>query len=300
MLLVDSREYIHSNCYQKQLKATLELHYDVRMVSLRDIRWLPWTNGGRYDLVLSVLKLRTLDMHLERIASYLAGRRLYIYEQDPWQAFMDSSPYRGAYQRIAARLDVAAFLLTSSWWRSYVTELGLPAKFVRMGMLPVYCDPGPDWDAREIRLGFQGTLHPHRKDFYAAVELKGLRTEVLPPTAYDDYLKNLHRMRFFIHTEDAPWTVDGRAIPRNALWIKETEVAARGTFAIRDHEEESAAYGIAELPTVRTFKNLEEIPDIVAGIESLSPSVRRDMMVSSAETMRRRDDWMTVVRALEP
>jgi len=41
------------------------------------------------------------------------------------------------------------------------------------------------------------------------------------------------------------------------------------------------------------------VGDIVAWIEAMDPQERRDRMVASAETMRRRDDWMTVVRAIE-
>jgi hypothetical protein len=106
-------------------------------------------------------------------------------------------------------------------------------------------------------------------------------------------------MRIYVHTEDAPWCVDGRMLRRNALWIKETEVAARGTFVVRDAEEESEAYDIAELPTVVPFPSREAVAEIVAWIEAMNPRERRDRMVASAETMRRRDDWMTVVQAIE-
>ena len=149
-------------------------------------------------------------------------------------------------------------------------------------------------------LGFQGTLHPHRRAFYARLEQIGFKVEVLASAPYKSYLENLHRMRIYLHTEDAPWTVDGQVIPRNALWIKETEVAARGTFAIRDHEHEAEAYGIAELPTVIPYRRVEDIPEIVAQIEAMPSLERRERMVAAAETMRRRDDWASVVRAMEP
>jgi hypothetical protein len=252
-----------------------------------------------YDRVLSVLRLRTLVRMAGSLARLLGDRALYVYDQDVWQAFMDDSPYKGAYRQLAEQLSIAAFLVTSRWWHDFVVARGLPAKFVRMGMLPEYCDAGPAWEDRPIRLGFQGRLHPHRRAFYAQLAKAGLEVETLPPAPYAAYLENLHRMRIYIHTEDVPWCVDGRMLRRNALWIKETEVAARGTFVLRDAEEESEAYGISELPTIMPFPSREAVPDIVARIEAMDPQERRDRMVASAETMRRRDDWMTVARAIE-
>jgi len=299
LLLVDDRSYIRSNCYQHQLATTLARYYRVRMLSTWELQFAPLVRVGAYDRVLSVLRLRTLVRVADQLARLLGERPLYVYEQDVWQAFMDDSPYKDAYGQLAKQLNVAAFLVTSGWWRRFVAERGLPARFVRMGMLPEYCDAGPAWEARPIRLGFQGTLHLHRQAFYRELARRGLEVEVLSPGPYEAYLRNLHRMRIYVHTEDAPWCVDGRMLRRNALWIKETEIAARGTFVIRDAEEESDAYGIAELPTVMPFSSPEAVGEIVARIEAMDPRERRERMVASAETMRRRDDWMTVVRAME-
>ncbi len=300
LLLVDDRKYIRSNCYQHQLAATLERNFEVTMIAARELKLLPWLPLTRYHRILSVLRLRTLDAILPRMARLLRGRPLYIYEQDVWQAFMDDSPWRGAYARIANTLNVASFLVTSRWWSRFVEDRGLPVKFVRMGMLPEMCDPGPDWNDRNVRLGFQGTLHPHRRDFYAELEHLGIRVEIFGSAPYARYLERLQCMRIYIHTERAPWMIENTLTPRNALWIKETEVAARGTFVMRDHVDESEAYTISELPTVRTFRDVSEVPGLVAEIEAMDPKERRDRMIVSAETMRRRNDWMTVVNALEP
>ncbi len=299
LLLVDSRRYIRSNCYQRQLAATLQRNFTVTMVSARELRLLPYLPLKRYDCILSVLRLRTLVAILPALKRLLRGRSLHIYEQDVWQAFMDESPWRGAYQTIAAELKVEQFLVTSQWWSEIVSAHGLPVQFVRMGMLPELCSAGPEWDERSIRLGFQGTLHPHRREFYEELGRLGVEVEVLASTPYEQYLENLQEMRIYVHTEASPWLVDGKLTPRNALWIKETEVAARGTFVMRDHEDESEAYAISELPTVYTFRDVTEVPKLIAEIEGMDPVERRNRMVASAENMRQRDDWMTVVRALE-
>ncbi|MFA4994048.1 MAG: hypothetical protein WC521_01945 [Bdellovibrionales bacterium] len=299
LMLVDDRRYIRANCYQRQLAEVLESEYDVRMISLREIKYLPWANPKKYDRVLSVLRLRTLNDNLDVVARFLKDTRLHIYEQDIWYSYMDDSPWKGAYGRIHSRLNVASFLVTTKWWTDFAAQRGIPAQFVRMGMLPRYCEMGPAWEDRPIPLGFQGTVHPHRKAFYDALEGMGFPVDVLKSVPYEGYLENLHKMRIYIHTEEAPWRVNGQIIPRNALWIKDTEVAARGTFAIRDYEEESKAYGISELPTIYTYRKVSDIPSMIDEINHMSPKARAERMRASVETMRKRNDWMTVVRAIE-
>lgn len=299
LLLVDSRSYIESNCYQSQLAEVLKENYRVTMISLKEIKYLPWARPKSYDKVLSVLKLRTLDDNLDVIARFLRDAPLYIYEQDVWQAYMDDSPWRGAYSRILKKINVVTFMLTTRWWTDFVIARGIPATFVRMGMLQRYCEAGPEWEKRHHKLAFQGTLHPHRKKFYDELTTYGLNVEFLKSRPYDQFLEALHDMQIYIHTEDAPWCVDGKIIPRNALWIKDTEAAARGAFAIRDHEDEAYAYGINELPTIFTYKNVSEVPDIIARIQNMDPDERNQRMQESAKVMRERNDWMTVIDAME-
>jgi len=299
LMLVDARAYIKGNCYQSQLAETLAEHFDVRMITLKEIKYLPWANPKSYDKVLSVLKQRTLDDNLDIVARYLKDTPLYIYEQDVWQAYMDSSPWKGAYDRILKKLNVVTFMLTTQWWTEYVIKRNIPATFVKMGMLPRFCDAGPKWEDRHLNLAFQGTLHPHRKKFFDELAGLGLQVEFIKSRPYGEFLKALHDMRIYIHTEDDPWTVDGQILPRNALWIKDTEAAARGTFAIRDHEDEAYFYGIKELPTIFTFKSVSEVPDIIAHINHLNPDDRNQMMKNSADKMRERNDWITVVNAIE-
>jgi hypothetical protein len=299
LMLVDARSYIRDNCYQGQLAEVLKENYHVTMISLKEIKYLPWANPKSYDKVLSVLKQRTLDDNLEYISKFLKDTPLYIYEQDVWQAYMDDSPWKGAYDRILKKLNVVTFMLTTKWWMEFVTARGVPATFVKMGMLQRYCDAGKKWEERAHKIAFQGTLHPHRKKFFDELAKLGVQVEFLKSRPYSDFLETLHDIQIYIHTEDAPWCVDGKVIPRNALWIKDTEAAARGAFAIRDHEDEAYAYGISELPTIFTYRAVSEVPDIILRIENMNPVERNQRMQESARVMRERNDWMTVVRAME-
>ncbi len=299
LLFADSKKYIKTNCYQSQLLKTLERNYRLRIVSADEISNGIMQRGFQTDLALSVLRMRTLVALAPKLGAALRERPLWVYEQDPWQSFMDDSPYKGAYHYIASHIRVDAFLNTSLWWANHVRASGLPSVFVRMGMLPEYCKLGKKWGKRSVDLGFQGTLHPHRERFFDQLAIYGLPVTVLPSSPYHRYLKTLQEIRIYIHTEDAPWVVDGKVVPRNALWIKDTEAAARGCFSIRDYEDESAAYAAEDIPTIFTYRNVAEVPAMVERIMSMSPDERDGRMAEAVELMRMRNDWKTVVDAIE-
>ena len=299
LFLVDSVDYIRENCYQHQLLETLQTEFDVSMCPLREIRWNPFLNVAKYGLVLSALKQRILARHLDAVSRLMKGRPLAIYDQDPWQAYIDDSPTRGCYVEFQKKLNISALMMTSKWWADFCAGRDLPTRFVRMGILPRYCDPGPAWADRTIALGFQGTLHPHRKAFFNELAGMGLQVTVFGSGGYDAYLETLHKIRIYIHTEDAPWLVEGRMIPRNSLWIKDVEVAARGCFAIRNWDEDCAAYNIDEVPTISAFHKLADALQLVESIQFMSVDERQAMIKKAVATVKRRDDWRTVVNVLK-
>ncbi|MGE4338875.1 MAG: hypothetical protein AB7E55_23310 [Pigmentiphaga sp.] len=299
IVLVDSPRYIRSNCYQSQLMATLKSFYRVEMISADRIAHRKEIAPRDGEKILSVLRLRTLQRLLPELGYLLGDIPIWVYEQDPWHAFMDESPHRGAYRQTAETLNVVSYLNTSLWWSEYIRGQGLPSVFVRMGMLPEFCDVGKVWEKRSIAIGFQGTIHPHRRKFFGALAAMGVSVTVLESASYKRYLKRLHDIQIYVHTENDPWVLQGVPTPRNALWIKDTEVAARGCFAIRNHEDEAEAYDISELPTIFTFREVAEVPDIIERIQSMPSAERAERMRTSVERMRQRNDWMTVVDAIE-
>ena len=299
LLLVDSDAYIRENCYQHQLYETLQKVFSVTSISIRQMRWNPLINVDAFDIILSVLKQRTIYKYVDNIRCFLKGRPVYIYDQDPWQALIDGSPTKGCYKEFQNKFNLKTLLLTSQWWTNFCTAQGFPSRFVRMGMLPKYCEVGPAWNARPIHLGFQGTIHAHRKKFFDDLASMNLKVTVLPSAPYKVYLSALHTMQIYIHTENAPWMVEGTLTPRNALWIKDIEVTARGCFAIRDWDEDWGAYNIAELPSILTFRDITQIPELIESINSLSDNERRQLIHATVETIRNRDDWKTIIQALD-
>jgi hypothetical protein len=299
LYLVDSVDYVKKNCYQSQLLITLDRHYKIRLLSLDQINSGKIPSLEQFNVILSVLKLRTLDKVTSLLQDQLDGAPVWIYEQDPWEAFIDDSPYKGAYTNIVSMLNVKSFLNTSYWWSEYIKSKGMPSRFVRMGMLPELCEIGKPWEKRSIKLAFQGTLHPHRKSFFDRLKNMGLDVTFIPSSSYKSFLKSLHNIGIYIHTEQSPWVVDGAALNRNALWIKDTEAAARGCFAIRDYEDESNFYNIQELPTIFTFKSINDVPEIVNEIFCMPDYEKNRRMKISVDNMKKRNDWMTVVDAIE-
>lgn len=298
LVIADGRRYVRNNCYLQQLYRTLRRAFDVKLITASAVGRAKTLHLERYDHVLSILRLRSLDRMLGVLAPLVAHRPIYVYEQDPWESFADDGHCAGAYERIANVLDVKAFLNTSCWWSGLVSARGLPSRFVRMGMLPELCEAGPQWRDRPVRLGFQGALHPHRRAFFSELGAMGHPVSVFPSASYRQYLRSLHNIRVYIHTENAPWVIDGKLTPRNALWIKDTEAAARGCFSIRDHEDEAFAYGIDEIPTIYTFRDVGDVPDILSEIEHLSEDEKNRRMNQAVENLRRREDWQTVVNAI--
>ena len=76
-------------------------------------------------------------------------------------------------------------------------------------------------------------------------------------------------------------------------------VAGRGCFVLRNADLAMDGYGIAELPTVFAFENEDEIPALLETIRALPPAEKQRRMVATVERLRERDDWNSVVAALD-
>lgn len=259
--LVDSLEYVSKNCWQHQLVEALQENCQLDLFALNRHRF----NPDAYDVILSTLKLRTLVNQRFSVKELIKDRQILVYDQDPWENFIDTASYRGAYGQITKELNVASFLTTSQHWVDRVLASGFPSDLIRMWMLPRYCDEGVTWSDRPIKVGFKGTLHPYRQRYFTQLRELGVDVTVLPPGNYDEWLKDLSNMQFFIHFEDDnPWSIDGKQIVKNCCWAKEIEIASRGCFTIREAEPESSAYFIDQIPSVLTYTNLSEIPSLIA------------------------------------
>jgi hypothetical protein len=295
--LIDSLDYVKNNCWQHQIIESLSQQCELQLVELKSMGGVDFSSA---DAILSTLKLRTIDREATRIKSIIGSLPIFVYDQDPWEAFVDGASFHGAYQKISKHLNVKSFLNTSDSWVEYVKSRGFPSKLVRMWVLPRYCDEGIEWSQRPIDVGFMGTLHQYRKNFFDQLRVDfGIKVQVSPPGDYQAWLDSLSKTKFFIHNEDDKnWSINGEPIERNnCCWAKEIEVAARGCFVLRKWDPECQTYYSDKIPTILTFNDLKEIPKLINKIED-------DLSVSSlaskqgVDFIRSRPAWQDLYQEL--
>lgn len=291
--IVDSLEYIRDNCWQHQLYERLHSQCDEHVVLTR--AQLGSLELPDNDVLLSTLKLRTAVSVLPSLN--LRDRRIFVYDQDPWEALTDQAGFPGAYQSLASQLNVT-FINTSKWWSDYVNSLGIRSIFTRMWVKPEYCSEGIPWSSRPIQVGFKGTVHPHRRKAIQELETLGVRVTVLPPSDYSGFLCDLSKMQFFFHEElGERWTINGDYIIKNCGWAKEIEIASQGCFALRRAEPEMHAYGYPELRSIVPYSDVKEVPELIkAYVESPNTDqVSRD----SVKYVRDHSGWFELKTLLQ-
>lgn len=303
--LVDSIEYAETNCFQHQLTKALREIPGVRTASLHELGLIP---GEDYDVVVSCLKQRTLCRFLEAIEASIGDKPIVVYDQDPWEAFRDGSPYKGTYERAAAKLNLKSIAVTTQIWADRLFCDNLPSRFVNMWVKPEYCDRGPTYEDRSVKLGFIGALHPYRRELFDALDDINVQVNVQTGgLSYAQYLQQLNNIRIYVHREEAAVDIDGTIGAmdlRDALWIKDVEAAARGCFSIRNAGAGYLSY-MEGMPKdskgerlVRLFKRVEDIPGIIEGIENMDPSERQSLIDRTVEYIREANKWQETARTL--
>lgn len=302
--LVDSIEYANSNCFQHQLTRALQHQPNIRTVSLDAVASLPYT----FDRVACCLKQRTLHKHAEGLSRWLGRVPVICYDQDPWEAFREGSPYKGTYENVMKHLNVEAFAVTTQLWAGFLTHRSIPSTFVSMWVMPEYCDKGPTYEDRPVKLGFIGTLHPYRQALVDELESKhGLLVNVQSGNTlpYPQYLKALQNIQVFIHGEDFPMVVDQGAMNlSDGLWIKDIEAASQGCFSIRNHGAGSGSYfsgfPVASdgLGLLRTYRDVSDVPRILEGIERMDEAERQDLIDRTVHYIRLSDRWQETAATL--
>lgn len=267
---------------------------DVRTVSLRCIE-----GHRRSDLIVSRLKQRTLLKNIDLISRWAGSTPIVVYDQDPWEAFRDGSPYKGAYDTFRERLNVRTFALTTRWWCDHLAQRGYPTTFVRMGLLPQYCSAGQDHGVRRIGCGFIGALHPYRRTLFERLSRAGI--DVVHESgglSYGDYLGALSRIRVFVHSEDVPITIDGEPFNLDVgLWIKDVEALARGCFSIRNRGKDSESY-VADLQGLVLYDDPNEVPSLLSDIEKTTPDERQAIVASNVRVIEQRNEWLRTAMAM--
>lgn len=305
LYLVDKLSYVQEDCFQRQLFSAIRYGYDVTPVELFPRALFGFRrsriNLDKYDRIISVLRLRTLFKYWPLLKSWLNGRPITIYDQDPWESYIDDSPIKGVYPILQANLNLERVFVTAPWWTRKLIEDGLPAQFVRMGMSPGFCSMGPKFEDRSVSVGFRGTLKEHRKIMFNQLKANGVQVVISRDwLAYPEYLDYLQQLKFFAHDESAlPWVCDGVPIPRSTgMWIKSIETVARGTFCLRNYHEEGEAYNISSLPLIRCYTHPADATEIINEVKGMQPNKRRELQHETVTKIRSQHDWLHTAVAL--
>ncbi|NIZ00151.1 hypothetical protein [Thalassospira lucentensis] len=300
ILIYEDKKQINSDCFIKQLHIVLKDNFDLQYVSANDLINGEYNTPPHGVKMLSVLRLRSWRPLLPYLAKISETSELYMYDQDPWEAYHDNGACRGIYELLQSLIRVESFLVTSKWWCDHIAnQTEATVKFVRMGAIPQNCDPGKPFTKRKHEIGFQGTVHPHRQKFFDELEkTSGLHTEILERVDFETFLKTVQEVGIYLYDDHASLTVQGEPTSFHGLWGKCLTVAGRGCFVIRNDDLSRAAYNIDEIPTVFPYKDRSEIPKLVEHIRRMPEEERWRRMNKAVEIIKNRQDWQTVVSAI--
>jgi hypothetical protein len=276
------------------LYATIRDIPDIEIVELQQLL----LNKRTFDGIISVLKQRTLFNNINQLRSVIGDTPLVIYDQDPWESFIDSSLYKDAYFRFMQAFNVKAIAVTTKFWADHLRTIGLPGVFVKMWLLQRYCHVGTPFIDRPVNVAFIGRLHSYRKHLFDELMRAGVNVTYVPGTLkYNDFLRLLRDVRIFVHSEDSSICVDGKIFNLNVgLWIKDIEAVSQGCFSIRNAADGSDTY-FSGLPAtngetlIKLYDTISDVPHIVRQIEIMDAQTRQNLIEQTVAFVKTIDEW---------
>jgi hypothetical protein len=301
LVLADSRDYVRNNCFQMQLHKSLKaydsnIRLDYFYISPKKARNFETLKLKlkTYQYVLSTLRQRVLFNEMHFLQKLIGDLPLRVYDQDPWENYIDDSPTNGCYTLLQNSFNLSNIFVTTNYWANYINKVDkIPSIFVKMGMLPELCHLGATQIKRGKSVEFKGSLHRHRREAFNLMSQNGqiikINSEFLE---YPKYLRYLQNLAIFVHDESGNWICSGEKIPMGTgLWIKDIEVASQGCFSIRNYSDESKTYSIENIPLIKFYDNPSEVKNIVAEIFSLSEKKFNEIQSSSVQYIYENNYW---------
>jgi hypothetical protein len=301
LYFVDTIDYVKTNCFQHQLYKAFERTATLTVVEVGKPFWTLRARAHlalhKPDRIVSVVRQRVLNRLLSDFRSLLNGREIRIYEQDPWESYIDGGAALGFYKRLPKFLNAMTFV-TSRWWSDKLKSDGVNASWVRMGMDSVYCEVGPKFNERLIPVGFRGAFYDHRVKAFEEMEQAGVsitfeRTRV----DYEGYMKYLHTTKIFTHDESGTWQSSEGPIPRwTGIHIKDIETAARGAFVLRNACPDDCGYEFHKIPTILFYDKPSNAKQVIDRLYMYSDEEIFNMQKAAVAELRGRDDWYMAAR----
>lgn len=300
--IVDNIPYIRTNCYQHQLLQGLQCQSNLTTVTYHDILSGQLAKKiDESDVVLSTLKLRTLERIRFELATSLNRRKIVVYEQDAFENFRDDGAYKNSYDRINDELNVDYYVVTVKSYADLLNEKGFTCKFERIWMLPQFCIEPTLYDNRRIPISFMGTMYPWRQRLMDDVKAKGIKVSIERNShTYFQYLDMLRDVKIFLCSHDSKLVIDGIVQEhRHGMYHKDVEVASRGCFSISEWSPECSTYiDEKRMRAIKLFKDTSEIPEIIQSIEKMDSIERQNIIIETINCIKDKNCWKSTVNTL--
>jgi len=297
--LIDSFDYVKNNCFQHQLASSLLQFPNVVSVQSMTIAQLLGSDV-LFDGVVCCLKLRSLYRNANVLGARLCNTPVVVYDQDPWAAYMDGTECKHVHEYIKSLVNVRSFAVTTKVWADELADRGLPSMFVKMWVLPQYCNPRPEFVNRTVDAGFVGRMHPYRQQFFDRLKLAGVDVNVLQDVSlpYEGYLNALSFMKVCVRGDDFAFRANDKEMNlRDCLWIKDIEAAARGCYVIRPAGKDAETY-LGGIETVLMYDSIERVPVLLEQIRDMDAKDRQDAIDRTVTYIAATDKWINTARTL--
>ena len=310
LILADSRDYVRNNCFQMQLHMAFKAndsncrldYYFLSPKKLRNFETLRLNlKLNTYQFVVSTLRQRVLFDNLSFIQKLIGDLPLRVYDQDPWENYIDSSESNGCYTLLRSHFNLTDIFVTSNFWKDYIESNDkIKTTFVKMSMLPEICNTGVPQYNRIKTVEFRGSLHPHRKKAFDLMNQYGQKINInVDILKYTDYLKYLQKLAIFVHDESGLWICNGKGIPMGTgIWHKDVEIASQGCFSIRNYHLEGNTYSMEKIPLVKFYNDPSEVKEIVNEIFSLSPEELDLIQATSVDHIKTTNHWRMTAKTI--
>jgi hypothetical protein len=254
-----------------------------------------------YQFVVSTLRQRVLFNNIELVQKVIDDLPLRVYDQDPWENYIDSSLTNGCYSILKNKFNLTDIFVTSDFWKNYI-EINdkITTTFVKMGMLPELCDLGIPQDKRLKTVEFKGSLHPHREKVFKLMRNEGQNIEISTDIlSYSKYLEYLRHLAIFVHDESDFWICNGQKISRSTgMWVKDVEIASQGCFSVRNYHMDCNSYSIEKIPLIKFYKDPSEIRHVINEIFSIPTEELNQIQESSVNYIKQTNDWRMTAKAI--
>jgi hypothetical protein len=291
--LVDSIDYATNSNWQPFVTNQFKAFSNIKLVQLADIHTVKPTH------VICRLKQRTLFRNIDKVSKWANGVKFVIYDNDPWEAFNDASPYKGAYALFNKVLNVQSFVVASLWWKNWLEERNFKSSFIKMwgaGHIapPIYLD-------RKIPVGFVGTVHSYRKELFSKLAQNNVHVDVKSGLPYKDYCDSVKQVQIYVRSDAGTIFVDKQPISlTNGTLFRDIELSSLGCFSIRDKLEAFESYIDNNIKTVFQYETISDIQDIINDIQNMNAIDRQNRIDSTTQYIRSTSDliWKNTAQHL--